>query len=94
MLSFATVLTSALAVLPLVHGIQFSKVSSSTTGSDVTVDWTSVDTDPSVFSLYIWNFGVFPPFYEPVAFGVNTTKGSISVRIPCDAPGTSDAYQL
>ena len=92
--SFAIALASALAVLPFVQAIQFNAVSNSVTGSTATVTWTSVDTDPSTFSLYLWNFAVFPPYYAPVAFGVNTTSGTASVRIPCSIPGASSAYQL
>jgi hypothetical protein len=92
--SFAIALASALAVLPFVQAIQFNPVSNSATGSKVTVTWSSVDTDPAVFSLYLWNFAVFPPYYEPLAFGVNTTSGTASVRIPCSIPGASGAYQF
>ncbi len=92
--SFAIALASALAALPFVQAIQFNAVSNAVTGSTATVTWTSVDTDPSTFSLYLWNFGVFPPYYAPLAFGVNTTSGTTSVRIPCSIPGASSAYQL
>ena len=94
MVSFAAALAYALAVLPLVQAIQFNPVANTETGSKVTVTWTSVDTDPSIFSLYLWNFADFPPYYEPLAFGVNTTSGSISVRIPCSIPVAGGGYQL
>jgi len=92
--SFAIALASALAVLPFVQAIQFGQVPNSATGSNVTVTWTSVDTDPTTFSLYLWNFAIFPPYYEPLAFGLNTTSGTVSVRIPCSIPAASGAYQF
>lgn len=62
-------------------------------GEEVTVEWTSVDTDPSSFSLYLWNFAVFPPFYELLVFDTSTAAGSTTVTLPCDVVA-SDQYQL
>ncbi|CAN8098354.1 unnamed protein product [Discula destructiva] len=70
----------------LVQGIAFTSPASSavvTKGSEITATWTSVDTDPSVFSLYLWNFEQWPPYYEGLAYGVNTAAGEVTVRVPC-----------
>ncbi|GFF47057.1 LOW QUALITY PROTEIN: serine/threonine-rich protein adg2 [Aspergillus udagawae] len=53
-------------------------------GSTVTVKWTSVDTDPINFSLYLWNFVSWPPTYVPLALDIPTADLSHSVQIPCD----------
>ncbi|KAL5341389.1 hypothetical protein BJX70DRAFT_395778 [Aspergillus crustosus] len=53
-------------------------------GSSVTVKWTTVDTDPSVFSLYLWNFVSWPPSYIPLATDIPTADESHTVQIPCD----------
>jgi hypothetical protein len=53
-------------------------------GSTVTVEWTSVDTDPTNFSLYLWNFVSWPPSYVPLALNVPTSDLFYSVQIPCD----------
>ncbi|PYH43015.1 GPI anchored serine-threonine rich family protein [Aspergillus saccharolyticus JOP 1030-1] len=53
-------------------------------GSTVTVDWTSVDTDPSSFSLYLWNFVSWPPTYVPLALDIPTADLTHRVQIPCD----------
>ncbi|KAJ5935087.1 hypothetical protein N7466_004634 [Penicillium verhagenii] len=53
-------------------------------GSTVNVEWTSVDTDPTNFSLYLWNFVSWPPSYVPLALDVPTSDLSYSVQIPCD----------
>lgn len=70
----------------LVQGIAFTSPAPSdvvTKGSEVTAKWTTVDTDPSVFSLYIWNFAAWPPYYEGLAYGVDTAAGEVTVRVPC-----------
>ncbi|RAL08535.1 GPI anchored serine-threonine rich family protein [Aspergillus homomorphus CBS 101889] len=53
-------------------------------GSTITVNWTSVDTDPSHFSLYLWNFESWPPSYVPLAVDIATAELSHRVEIPCD----------
>ncbi|KAF7718883.1 Uncharacterized protein PECH_002632 [Penicillium ucsense] len=55
-----------------------------TAGSTLDVHWTSVDTDPSHFSLYLWNFVSWPPTYVPLAMDVSSSDLSASVKIPCD----------
>ncbi|KAJ4423875.1 hypothetical protein N0V82_001459 [Gnomoniopsis sp. IMI 355080] len=88
MFTFQTLSLAALAgLLPsLVQGIDFTSPTSSdviTKGSDITATWTTVDTDPSIFSLYVWNFVAWPPYYEALAYGVDTSAGEVTVRIPC-----------
>lgn len=82
-----TLSLAALAgVLPtLVHGISFTSPAASvvTKGGELTATWTSVDTDPSVFSLYLWNFVQWPPYYEGLAYGVDTAAGAVTVQVPC-----------
>ncbi|KAJ5138196.1 hypothetical protein N7476_007736 [Penicillium atrosanguineum] len=82
-----TVITLIVALGSLVNAIQItSPVANSTyaAGSTVTVEWTSVDTDPTNFSLYLWNFVSWPPSYVPLAMDVPTSDLSHSVQIPCD----------
>lgn len=86
MAGFRALSLAALAgVLPfLVQGIALDAPSSPITkGSEITATWTTVDTDPSIFSLYLWNFVQWPPYYEGLAYGVDTTAGKATVRIPC-----------
>lgn len=84
-------LASLALLLPsLVRGIAFTSPAASdvlTKGSEVTARWTTVDTDPSVFSLYIWNFAAWPPYYEGLAYGVDTAAGEVTVRVPCHIDG-------
>lgn len=55
-------------------------------GSDLTINWSSVDTDADVFSVYISNFETkhWPPTILSLAQNVPRDDGSVSVRIPCD----------
>ena len=81
---------------PLVAAIQFTSPpggSQLTKGSTVDVTWTFVDTDPEVFSIYLWNFVNFPPYYLLLAEDVDTTLSTYKVRIPCDVDSSS-GYQL
>lgn len=64
-----------------------------TRGSEVTAKWTTVDTDPSVFSLYAWNFVAWPPYYEALAYGVDTAAGEVTVRMPCHV-ADGEGWQL
>ncbi|PWY75512.1 hypothetical protein BO70DRAFT_364055 [Aspergillus heteromorphus CBS 117.55] len=54
-------------------------------GSTITVNWTTVDTDPTTFSLYLWNFVYWPPTYSALALDIPTSELSHAVQIPCDA---------
>lgn len=54
---------------PLVAAIEFTSPAANSTltkGSTYDLTWTSVDTDPEKFSIYLVNFVDWPPFYEPV----------------------------
>ncbi|KAL1851952.1 hypothetical protein Plec18167_007546 [Paecilomyces lecythidis] len=62
-------------------------------GSKTLVQWSSVDTDPSNFGIYLVNFVNWPPSYVPLALDVPTEDGSYSVQIPCDTPA-SWGYQI
>lgn len=98
MFAYQTLSLAALAgLLPsLVQGIDFTSPTTSdviTKGSDITATWTSVDTDPSIFSLYVWNFVNWPPYYEALAYGVDTTAGEVTVRIPCHI-SNGEGWQL
>lgn len=90
-------LAALAGVLPtLVQGIAFTSPTASdviTKGSDITATWTSVDTDPTVFSLYLWNFVDWPPYYEALAYGIDTTAGEVTVRIPCHI-NNGEGWQL
>jgi hypothetical protein len=76
-----------LSLGPLVAAIQITSPAANSTyaaGSTITVEWTSVDTDPANFSLYLWNFVSWPPSYVSLATDVPTSDLSFSVQIPCD----------
>ncbi|KAF4252215.1 hypothetical protein CNMCM8714_007905 [Aspergillus fumigatus] len=51
-------------------------------GSTVAVRWTSVDTDPTNFSLYLWNFVSWPPTYVPLALDIPTADLSAASTAP------------
>ncbi|OOF90707.1 hypothetical protein ASPCADRAFT_211879 [Aspergillus carbonarius ITEM 5010] len=53
-------------------------------GSTILVNWTTVDTDPTYFSLYLWNFVYWPPTYVPLAIDIPTADRAYPVQIPCD----------
>lgn len=91
---------SAVALLaifwPLVKAIEFTSPAVNSTllkGSNVDVTWTSVDTDPRKFSIYLWNFVNFPPYYTLLAEDIDTSLSSYNVRIPCSAD-SSFGFQL
>jgi hypothetical protein len=82
-----SVIPLIVSLASLVTAIQITSPAANTTyaaGSTITVDWTSVDTDPTNFSLYLWNFVSWPPSYVPLATDVLTSDLSHSVQIPCD----------
>lgn len=62
-------------------------------GSNVNVEWSTVDTDPSTFSIYLVNFKDFPPTVLSLAQNVQQGAGSASVRIPC-AVSSDYGWQL
>ncbi|KAE8163363.1 Ser-Thr-rich glycosyl-phosphatidyl-inositol-anchored membrane family-domain-containing protein [Aspergillus tamarii] len=77
----------AIGLTPLVSALSINKPGANSTyaaGSTITVNWTTVDTDPTEISLYLWNFVSWPPSYVPLAQNVPTADQSYSVQIPCD----------
>ncbi len=88
-------LVAALAA-PLVSAIAFTDPAENATvakGADYELTWTSVDTDPSTFSIYLVNFVNWPPYYTPLALDIETSLGAYSVRVPC-AADDSYGFQL
>jgi hypothetical protein len=80
----------------LVAAIQITSPAANSTytaGSTITIKWTSVDTDPPNFSLYLWNFVSWPPSYVPLATNVPTSDLLYSVQIPC-ATNPEWGYQI
>ncbi|KAE8371897.1 Ser-Thr-rich glycosyl-phosphatidyl-inositol-anchored membrane family-domain-containing protein [Aspergillus bertholletiae] len=80
-------LPMAIGLAPLISALSITQPSANSTyaaGSTVTVNWTTVDTDPTEISLYLWNFVSWPPSYVPLAQHVPTADQSYSVQIPCD----------
>ncbi|KAG6354985.1 hypothetical protein INS49_004066 [Diaporthe citri] len=76
---------------PLASAIQFSNPtvnSTLTRGSTFDLQWSSVDTDPENFSVYLVNFVNWPPYYAPVSYGVDATTGETTVKVPCDVDPT------
>lgn len=77
---------------PLAAAIAFSDPAENATltrGATFDLSWTSVDTDPTAFSVYLVNFVNWPPYYQAVDFDLDTSTGEASVRVPCDV---DDAY--
>ncbi|KAK3329979.1 Ser-Thr-rich glycosyl-phosphatidyl-inositol-anchored membrane family-domain-containing protein [Apodospora peruviana] len=71
---------------PLVSAIEFTSPAANATlskGEVYDLSWTTVDTDPSTFSIYLVNFFNWPPSYTPVAMDVETAAGAASVTVPC-----------
>ncbi|KAK3990003.1 Ser-Thr-rich glycosyl-phosphatidyl-inositol-anchored membrane family-domain-containing protein [Cladorrhinum sp. PSN332] len=90
------VLSFLALVAPLVSAVQFKEPFSNSTlakGQSYSVKWSSVDTDPSTFSLYLVNFVNWPPFYTQLASDISTTDGSFGVTLPC-ALDNSWGYQF
>lgn len=86
----------ALAAPLAVSAIEFTSPSLNSTvtkGSSYELSWDTVDTDPSVFSVYLVNFVNWPPSYTLLAQNVETASGAASVQVPCSAIN-SGGYQL
>ncbi|KAL3461015.1 Ser-Thr-rich glycosyl-phosphatidyl-inositol-anchored membrane family-domain-containing protein [Aspergillus heterothallicus] len=96
MRSFFRSAVSATLLASLVSAISITEPTANSThaaGSSLTVNWTTVDTDPSTFSLYLWNFVSWPPSYVPLAIDISTADQSYTVQIPCDT-NPEWGYQL
>jgi hypothetical protein len=71
-------------VAPLVAAIQLTEPTLNSTlvqGETYSVKWTSVDTDPTTFSLFLVDFVNWPPFYTLVASNLQTSAGEVQVRV-------------
>jgi len=89
-------LSLAALAAPLVSAIAFTDPAENATlaiGGDYELTWSSVDTDPTVFSIYLVNFVNWPPYYTPLALDIETALGAFSVRVPC-AAGSSYGFQF
>jgi hypothetical protein len=76
----------------VVSAIEFTSPAANSTvtkGSEYELSWSTVDTDPTSFSIYLVNFVNWPPFYTPLAYGVETSAGAASVKVPC---GIDNSY--
>ncbi|KAJ1535792.1 hypothetical protein HK405_015511 [Cladochytrium tenue] len=70
---------------PIVAGLAFTSPplnATITKGTHVPLTWSTVDTDPDTFSIYLVNFVNWPPFYTPLALDIVTTLGAYEVYIP------------
>ncbi|KAH0433869.1 hypothetical protein CcaCcLH18_05621 [Colletotrichum camelliae] len=86
----------ALAAPLAVSAIEFTSPSLNSTvtkGSKYELSWDTVDTDPSVFSVYLVNFVNWPPSYTLLAQNIETASGAASVDVPCSAI-SSGGYQF
>ncbi len=80
-------LVSAIQLLAPPFGSNIAK------GSVYTVKWSSVDTDPTLFSLTLVNFVNYPPVTIVIATNVATSAGQADVTIPCIANAAA-GYQM
>ncbi|KAL4736675.1 hypothetical protein BDV11DRAFT_9768 [Aspergillus similis] len=93
MRSFVCFTVFAILFDSLVAAISITEPTANSTyaaGSTITVNWTTVDTDPSYFSLYLWNFVSWPPSYVALATDIPTADESYTVQIPCDTTLNGD----
>ncbi|KAK1757809.1 Ser-Thr-rich glycosyl-phosphatidyl-inositol-anchored membrane family-domain-containing protein [Echria macrotheca] len=80
----------------LASAVQFTSPTANSTltkGDEFELSWSTVDTDPTTFSIYLVNFVNWPPLYTPLAFNVETAAGAASVKVPCSVDN-SWGYQL
>ncbi|KAF9871840.1 hypothetical protein CkaCkLH20_10774 [Colletotrichum karsti] len=86
----------ALAAPLAVSAIEFTSPSLNSTvtkGSSYELSWNTVDTDPSVFSVYLVNFVNWPPSYTLLAQNIETASGAATVQVPCSEI-SSGGYQF
>lgn len=82
------------ALLPSTRALQINSPGHPATGSDVTVTWSHVDSDPAKFNLNLWNGAAQSPAVNRLlASGVPVAADAVRVSIPCGIP-SSGAYQL
>lgn len=90
------VLALAALAAPLVSALQFTDPVANATlhkGETFDLKWSTVDTDPTDFSVYLVNFVNWPPYYTPLAYNIEPSSGELSVTIPCDID-SSYGWQL
>lgn len=58
-------------------------------GQPFDVTWSTVDTDPTTFSIYLSNFVTYPPTLIQLALDIPQEDLSYSVTIPCDVASGS-----
>ncbi|KAK5651517.1 hypothetical protein OQA88_11971 [Cercophora sp. LCS_1] len=81
---------------PLASAIQFTSPAANSTltkGDSYELTWSTVDTDPTSFSVYLVNFVNWPPSYTPLALDLETAAGAAEVKLPCGVD-TSYGYQF
>ncbi|EGZ76751.1 hypothetical protein NEUTE2DRAFT_146499 [Neurospora tetrasperma FGSC 2509] len=81
------VLALAALAAPLVSALQFTDPVANATlhkGETFDLKWSTVDTDPTDFSVYLVNFVNWPPYYTPLAYNIEPSSGELSVTIPCN----------
>ncbi len=88
-MQFSTLIGAAATFLASASALQLLNPTVNSTlskGSDFTINWSTVDTDPSTFSIYISNFATahWPPTILSLLQNVPTSQLSQTVRIPCD----------
>ncbi|MCJ1410478.1 hypothetical protein MMC19_004563 [Ptychographa xylographoides] len=92
----STLLLASLTAPLLVAAIAITSPAANTTitaGTTVPLSWTSVDTDPSTFSIELVNFVTFPPSYSILYQNIVTALGNYSVYVPCATPAMA-GYQV
>ncbi|PWY72967.1 hypothetical protein BO70DRAFT_389274 [Aspergillus heteromorphus CBS 117.55] len=92
-------LSHAVSLLPLAAFVGALNVTSPTKGEDVdlsksfTVTWTSVDTDPTSFNIYLVNNAIYPSVDTKLASDVETSKGSYTIS-SVSGVTDGDGYQI
>ena len=84
---FSKIAVTIAAGLSFASAIEFTSPALNSTiskGKDVTITWTSVDTDPTDFSIFLVNFVTWPPSYVDLKEGIETAAGSATVHVPCN----------
>jgi hypothetical protein len=87
---FLSILSLA-ALAPLASAILFTSPAENSTitkGSNVDLTWSTVDTDPTTFSILLVNFVDFPPSFVFLAENVASNAGAATVRVPCSTPSS------
>lgn len=79
-------LLSIAALAPLAISVAGLSVDEPKKGAEIDasgsfdVKWSSVDSDPSSFDLYLVNNAIYPSVNKKIATGIDTSKGSYTVK--------------